>query len=385
MMAQACVSGWRDWLRLQLTPGVGSHTGLQLWRRMGTATAVFDQAASRGEEGHGFLSRTQAQALSQIPSDWKGVCERVDAWLGASRPGESHALWTLDHPQYPQALRETHDPPLCLFVRGQVSAWPAQAVAVVGSRNPTRQGLENAQRFAASLAENGWCVVSGLALGIDGAAHQGALSTRVRCATVAVVGTGLDQVYPASHHGLAEDIASQGMLVSELLPGAAPLAAHFPRRNRLIAALSQASLVVEASLRSGSLITARLALDLGRDVLAVPGSIHSPQSRGCHALIKQGAKLVESIQDVFDELTPSIGSSSIKVQTRVPQRNWGPTQPPPEQHRAVWQALGHDPVSLELLCQRIQQQTAQVLASLLALELGGWIERLPGGRFQRVR
>lgn len=383
-MAQACVPGWRDWLRLQLTPGVGQHTSLQLWRCLGSATAVFDHVASRGDDGQGVLNRAQAQALTQIPSDWQGVCERVDAWLGASRPGESRALWTLDHPLYPEALRETHDPPLCLFVRGQVSAWPDQAVAVVGSRNPTRQGLENAHRFASCLADNGWCVVSGLALGIDGAAHQGALSTHIKCSTVAVVGTGLDQVYPASHQGLAEDIAGQGMLVSELLPGAAPLAAHFPRRNRLIAALSQASLVVEASLRSGSLITARLALDLGRDVLAVPGSIHSPQSRGCHALIKQGAKLVESIQDVFDELTPRAGSFSLKVQARVPERNGGPKQAPPEQHRAVWQALGHDPVSLELLCQRIQQETAQVLASLLALELGGWIERLAGGRFQRV-
>lgn len=384
-MTQTYVPGWQDWLRLQLTPGVGLHTGLQVWRRLGRATALFERLGSQGDDVQGLLSAAQVQSLRLIPAGWSAMCERVGDWLASPRPGEAHGLWTLDHPLYPVALRETHDPPLCLFVRGQLSGWPQRAVAVVGSRNPTRQGLENAHRFASSLAGAGWCVVSGLALGIDGAAHRGALSTDTQGSTLAVVGTGLDQVYPSSHRELADEIAAQGWLVSELLPGAPPLAAHFPRRNRLIAALSQASLVVEASLRSGSLITARLALELGREVLAVPGSIHSPQSRGCHALIKQGAKLVESIQDVFEELGPSLGPLHLGTTHRAAVSPAACAEDPPQQHHQVWQALGHDPVSLELLCQRVQQETAQVLAGLLALELGGWIERLPGGRFQRVR
>jgi DNA processing protein len=269
-------------------------------------------------------------------------------------------------------------------------------VALVGSRNATRQGLDNAQHFARSLADQGWCVVSGLALGIDGAAHQGALSSQQSTSTLAVVGTGLDQTYPSQHRVLADEIASRGLLLSEFMPGTPPLATHFPRRNRIIAGLSQATLVVEASLRSGSLITAHLALEQGREVMAVPGSIHAVQSRGCHALIKQGAKLVESVDDILVELRQphrDLAASAL-AQPELPLE----LQPfvatdaseqeaamPPDEHRAIWEALGLDPAPLETLCRRIQQETAQVLACLLALELGGWIERLPGGRFQRVR
>jgi DNA processing protein len=269
-------------------------------------------------------------------------------------------------------------------------------VALVGSRNATRQGLDNARDFARTLATQGWCVVSGLALGIDGAAHQGALAARQAGGTLAVVGTGLDQTYPAQHRLLADEIASRGLLMSEFVPGTPPLAANFPRRNRIIAGLSQATVVVEASLRSGSLITANQALEQGRDVMAVPGSIHSPQSRGCHALIKQGAKLVESIEDILEELRQP-ASHTIPLDddppelplAREPMPRAGTRQesrpPPPPEHLDIWEALGLDPTPLEVLCRRIQQETAQVLAGLLALELGGWIERLPGGRFQRVR
>lgn len=376
VMTQACVPGWQDWVRLQLTPGVGLQTGLRVFRRFGTATAFF--ASDNGASGD-LLSPAQALALKGVPPTWALMCARVRDWLASARPGEQHALWTLDHPAYPSALRDTYDPPLCLFARGQCERIPERALALVGSRNPTRQGLENAHRFAASLAGHGWCVVSGLALGVDGAAHQGALSSQRAGSTLAVVGTGLDLTYPASHRVLADEIASQGLLLSELMPGTPPLAAHFPRRNRLIAALSQATLVVEASLRSGSLITAQQALELGREVMAVPGSIHAPQSRGCHALIKQGAKLVESIDDVFEELKMEPVQSSVRETTPTHRAA------PPPALQTVWQALGHDPVPLEQLCSRIHQETAQVLAGLLSLELGGWIERLPGGRFQRVR
>jgi DNA processing protein len=331
-----------------------------------------------------------------VPEDWRQICDRITQWLASPRPGEQHALWTWDHPCYPAALRQIPDPPLCLFVRGQCQAVAHTCVALVGSRNATRQGLDNAQHFARGLADQGWCVVSGLALGIDGAAHQGALASQQSMSTLAVVGTGLDQTYPTQHGVLADEIASRGLLLSELIPGTPPLAAHFPRRNRIIAGLSQATLVIEASLRSGSLITAHLALEQGRDVMAVPGSIHAVQSRGCHALLKQGAKLVESVDDILIELQPAHRdlATSAQIQSRLPLESPPRTDAdastlgitmPPDEHRDIWEALGLDPAPLETLCRRIQQETAQVLAGLLALELGGWIERLPGGRFQRVR
>jgi DNA processing protein len=329
---------------------------------------------------------------AQGAQDWRTTCDSIADWLASPRPGEQHAVWTPDHPDYPSALRNIPDPPLCLFVRGQCRSVPAQAVAVVGSRQATRQGLENARDFARTLAERGWCVVSGLALGIDGAAHQGALATQQLNGTLAVVGTGLDQTYPAQHRLLADEIASRGLLLSEFLPGTAPLVSNFPRRNRIIAGLSQATVVVEASLRSGSLITAQQALEQGRDVMAVPGSIHATQSRGCHALIKQGAKLVETIEDILVELRdvwhpqPEAGADRASGTRTEPSLVHTPATPlPPDEHRDIWEALGLDPAPLEILCRRIEQETAQVLAGLLALELGGWIERLPGGRFQRVR
>jgi DNA processing protein len=392
-----CSPAWESWVLLQLTPGVGPQTVRRLLQHTGSVQAAL-ACLREGAVPAPPLSPTQA------PADWRQVCDRIADWLACARPGEQHALWTLDHPHYPAALREIPDPPLCLFVRGQCRPPPQRSVALVGSRNATRQGLDNARDFARTLADRGWCVVSGLALGIDGAAHQGALASRQVGSTLAVVGTGLDQTYPAQHRLLGDEIASRGLLMSEFVPGTAPLASNFPRRNRLIAGLSRATVVVEASLRSGSLITAHQALDQGRDVMAVPGSIHSTQSRGCHALIKQGAKLVESIEDVLVELRHSVGSESSGSLVADGQPGWLPEMAschqaegpvpsgdttsrllPPDEHRDIWEALGLDPAPLDILCRRIHQETAQVLAGLLALELGGWIERLPGGRFQRVR
>ena len=390
---QPCMPTWESWVRLQLTPGVGPQAVQRLLNHCGSVQEALLCAKEGVVSG---LNRGQRQALAHAPEDWRQICDRISEWLACPRPGEQHALWTLDHPCFPAALRQIPDPPLCLFVRGQCQAVPDACVALVGSRNATRQGLDNAQHFARSLADQGWCVVSGLALGIDGAAHQGALSSQQSTSTLAVVGTGLDQTYPSQHRVLADEIASRGLLMSELMPGTPPLAAHFPRRNRIIAGLSQATLVVEASLRSGSLITAHLALEQGRDVMAVPGSIHAVQSRGCHALIKQGAKLVESVDDILIELRHPDGDSATPTpaQSMLPLESSPLAMPdaptlgaamPPDEHRDIWEALGLDPAPLEILCRRIQQETAQVLAGLLALELGGWIERLPGGRFQRVR
>jgi DNA processing protein len=257
-------------------------------------------------------------------------------------------------------------------------------MAVVGSRNPSPQGAANARQFSQTLAEAGLCIVSGLALGVDGAAHEGALAgaAEVTLATVAVVGTGLDRVYPAQHRDLAHRIAQRGVLLSEYPLGTAPLSANFPRRNRIISGLSVGTLVVEAALQSGSLITARMAVEQGREVFAIPGSIHSTQSRGCHALIKQGAKLVESAQDVLEELqstaqwtpdaTGDYGSAAAPT---------GPVVDEPDS--ALLQALGFEPVALDGLQARTGLPTADLLAQLMTLELQGVVARLPGGLFQR--
>jgi DNA processing protein len=285
-----------------------------------------------------------------------------------------------------------------LYAQGQLS-WPLPpAVSVVGSRNPTPQGAQTAEQLAEALARAGLCVVSGLALGVDGAAHRGALpsaqgtaaeTTRASQAhnrtdapsvpmlrTIAVVGTGLDRVYPRQHHALAQAITQHGWLLSEYPLGTAPLAHHFPRRNRLIAALGLGTLVVEAALQSGSLITAQLALELGRAVMAIPGSIHAPQSRGCHALIQEGAKLVTTMQDVLEELQP--------LPTGLLMHNNSDTPDPPAPEHPLLVHMGHVPVSLHALQTRTAWGTADLLAALLTLELEGVVARLPGGLYQRL-
>ena len=256
---------------------------------------------------------------------------------------------------------------------------------MVGSRNPSPQGAANARQFSQALAEAGLCIVSGLALGVDGAAHEGALAGAAdgALATVAVVGTGLDRVYPARHRDLAHRIAQHGILLSEYPLGTAPLAANFPRRNRIISGLSVGTLVVEAALQSGSLITARMAAEQGREVFAIPGSIHSAQSRGCHALIKQGAKLVESAQDVLDELQS--GAEPVADSARDPDRTAAASEPDFEgEDSALLQALGFEPVALDGLQARTGLPTADLLAQLMTLELQGVVARLPGGLFQRM-
>jgi DNA processing protein len=251
----------------------------------------------------------------------------------------------------------------------------APSVAIVGSRNPTAQGRDNARAFARHLSRAGWTVVSGLALGIDGAAHEGALEGGGR--TVAVVGTGIDRVYPARHRELAHRIAEQGLIISEYPLGTEPLPSNFPPRNRIIAGLSRATLVVEAAVQSGSLITARLAAEAGREVFALPGSIHSPQARGCHALIKQGAKLVETAADILDELAPTATGGAATSKPGVAQGSATTTDD------ALLAALGFDPVTLDALVARTGWPAAELGAKLLELELDGHVARLPGQLFQR--
>ncbi|HEX4798209.1 MAG TPA: DNA-processing protein DprA, partial [Burkholderiales bacterium] len=279
-----------------------------------------------------------------------------------------HALLTLADSEYPKQLLEIPDPPALLYVAGNVKLLSSPALAVVGSRNATPPGMKNAQSFARAFSEAGLAIVSGLALGVDSAAHRGGLEGRG--STIAVLGTGIDIVYPKRNEPLAKEISSRGALVSEFPLGAPPNAANFPRRNRLISGLARGCLVVEAALDSGSLITARLAAEQGREVLAIPGSIHSPLSRGCHALIKQGAKLVESAQDVLEELGG----------TRAPDTT------PPESGAGhdLLDKMGFDPCDIDDLIGRSGLTTEVVSAILLQLELEGKIASLPGGLYQRI-
>jgi DNA processing protein len=383
------------WLRLTLTPGVGNDAARRLLASFGLPEAVFRQSEAALRQ---VVSEKQAQALVREPEGLAqlvlATCQWCEAGEGADAPESARAILTLADPRYPAALLAIEDPPLVLYLQGAARVLAAHetlrplalepGLAVVGSRNPTPQGASNARQFAGALAAHGLTIVSGLALGVDGAAHEGALDCGMsdprRPVTIAVVGTGLDRVYPRRHHALAQRIAREGLLISEYPIGTPPLAANFPRRNRIIAALAQGTLVVEAALQSGSLITARLAVEQGKDVFAIPGSIHSPQSRGCHALIRQGAKLVESAQDVLEELKlpaaqmDAHGSSDCRP--HLPQ-DAGPDDP-------LLEALGFDPVSLDALQARTGLDTSRLQAMLMALELDGKLARLPGGLFQRV-
>jgi DNA processing protein len=371
------------WLRLTLSPGIGNSTARKLLATFGSAQAVFAQSAATLRQ---LGSDKQASALLAEPPSLAAQLQTTLDWLQA---GDDRRVVTLGDAAYPPELLDIEDPPLMLYMLGTLSQQPQTAtkiiavkLAIVGSRNPTPQGEANARQFAKAFGSAGLCVVSGLALGIDGAAHDGALLGGGD--TIAVVGTGLDRVYPKRHLALAHRIARQGMLISEFPLGTPPLTANFPKRNRIISGLSRGTLVVEAALQSGSLITARLAVEQGKEVFAIPGSIHSPQSRGCHALIKQGAKLVELAQDVLEELhLPATGLAENAA--RALQWPDGEAEAPePASEDPLLEALGFDAVSLDALQARTGLDTARLQAQLLELELNGQVARLPGGLFQRL-
>jgi DNA processing protein len=359
------------WLRLALTPGLGPQSARKLLAAFGLPEAILRQGQAALSQ---VIDSSRAQALRKQPEGFEAQLEATLAWLAQDPAGR--AILTLAHPHYPQSLLAIEDPPLMLYCMGVPRATPARALAIVGSRNPTPQGLQNAHRFAKAFAAADVTVVSGMALGIDGAAHQGALDGAPdhALATIAVVGTGLDRVYPKQHLELAHRIAQRGMIVSEYPIGTPPLAENFPRRNRLIAGLSQGTLVVEAALQSGSLITARLAAEQGKEVFAIPGSIHSPHARGCHALLRQGAKLVESAQDVLEDLRLSLPAAGAPI---VPMET-------PEGESPLLAAMGYDPIGLDPLIARTGIPAPLLQAQLLELELAGQVARLPGGLFQRL-
>ena len=363
------------WLRLLQTPGVGPETARKLLAAFGPPQAVWAQTSVAWKN---VVGARAAQAMMTAPDDWPALFDTTWAWLHDDP--DTRAIVALGDADYPAALLQTADPPCLLYATGRIhqlkNLQVAQSLAMVGSRNPTPQGRLNAHAFAKNLASGGLTIVSGLALGVDGAAHEGALegADTGLLATVAVVGTGLDRVYPKQHLALARQIAAHGLILSEYPLGTPPLAENFPRRNRIISGLSQGTLVVEAALESGSLITARQALDQGREVFAIPGSIHSPQSKGCHALIRQGAKLVESAQDILEELHLPDPFAQVPLALDSPR--------PDTKGLLAW--LGHEPVSLDALQARSGLAIASLQAELLDLELAGQLERLPGGLFQRL-
>ncbi|ASV97572.1 DNA-processing protein DprA [Paraburkholderia aromaticivorans] len=405
------------WLRLSLAPGLKPAALRLLLQAFGLPEAIFEQtpealAAIAGEAA-------ARAALAPTGADFDTQLDAVMAW----REQSGNQIVTLDDPAYPPALLTMPDPPPLLYIKGRLNLLHTRAVALVGSRSATPQGVEDAERFARELSAAGVTVVSGLALGIDGAAHRGSLAGIG--GTVAVIGTGADLVYPSAHHALARQIAVQGAIVSEWPLGTPARAANFPQRNRLIAGLVSGVVIVEAAMRSGSLITARLANEMGRDIFALPGSIHAPLSRGCHRIIKQGAKLVETPDEVLEELGFARRGAARTVPSSAHAVLWGdadptiapevrgataerpksaaaqaasasradsaiadapaPPRPPvdPEAERLL-SALGHSPTTLEILATRTEMEDAALQSTLLQLELAGQITALPGGRFMRA-
>jgi len=361
------------WLALLRAPGIGPGRFASLLQRFGSPRAVF--TANRDEWTGLGLAEAALDYLSA--PDWKRV-EQDLGWLERPRNG----LLCLTDPAYPRLLRQLAQPPPVLFVHGDPACLRAAQIAIVGTRNPTPSGRETTRDFAAHLAGSGLVITSGLALGVDAEAHRGALQGGG--ITVAVMGTGLDRIYPAKHRELAQAIAEAGALVSELPPGTPPLAENFPRRNRIISGLSMGTLVVEAAVRSGSLITARFAAEQGREVFAIPGSIHNPMARGCHSLIRQGAKLVETAADILEELGALV---QLTLEDNVQNRREPSSAPAQldEDYRRLLEYLGHELVSVDSLVERCGLTAEAVSSMLLILELQGLVAAAPGGLYSRLK
>ena len=348
-----------SWLVLSQITGLGNEGFRKLLHAFGSPSAVLATPVSSLQQ---YVKPKIANAIVCKPDE--EAINLVAAWL---EDPQNHIVTLADN-CYPQFLLNIPDPPLLLYVKGRLELLNHSAIAIVGSRNSTTQGIRNAEAFAHNLSEVDLCIVSGMAHGIDTAAHIGGL--RGKGSSIAVVGTGLDKVYPSANRNLAHQLASEGALISEFPLGTPPLAHNFPRRNRIISGLSLGCLVVEASLQSGSLITARMALEQGREVFAIPGSIHTPQAKGCHALIKQGAKLVENPSDILDELKWGFSAVNVSCNTQL--------------DHPIFSHLGFDPVDLDSLQQRSGLTIEDLSAILLQLELDGLVTTLAGGMYQRI-
>jgi len=371
------------WMQLSLIPGLGPVSLKQLWQRFGSSEAIL--AAPRSQLAELGLRRSVVDALSRsIELSDFAIIDATDTWLAEPR----HHLLTLEDSLYPETLCQISDPPALLYVVGDVELLSVPQIALVGSRNASHQGLENAHAYSRFLSERGLVPTSGLALGIDVAAHQGALQGMGL--TVAVLGTGVDRIYPARHLALAHQIVEQGgALVSELALGTPPLAQNFPKRNRIISALSLGVVVIEAALKSGSLITARMALEQGREVFALPGSIHNPLSKGCHSLIRQGALLVDSAEQILEELAPQLdrcfatGAGTVGVDSVDAEASASLLEGLSSTEQQLLQVMGYDAASLDRLVLRSGLPVAELQTQLLSLELQGWVSVVPGG-YQRT-
>lgn len=347
------------WITLSQIRGMGNRGLRKLLLAFGSPGNIFSAPISSLKQ---FVSPVAAISISHGINE--SALAPVIGWL--SDPLNS--IVTLSDPDFPQALLNIPDPPLLLYIKGRRGLLNRNSLAVVGSRNASVQGIRNAEAFAQAASESDLCIVSGLAHGIDTAAHRGGL--RGRGTSIAVVGTGLDKVYPSANRDLAHQLANHGALISEFHLGTPPLAANFPRRNRIISGLSMGCLVVEASLQSGSLITARMALEQGREVFAIPGSIHSPHAKGCHALIKQGAKLVDHVNDILEELDFLLRAPQVVVEG--------------DKSHPLFAHLQFEPVDIDSLSVRSGLTIDSLSAILLQLELQGQVAALPGGLYQRI-
>jgi DNA processing protein len=348
-----------SWLTLSQIPGLGNANLRLLLQTFGSPSTTLNQSVVSLKQ---VVRPAIANAIVNHSSG--ELLTTASLWL----EDPLNSIVTIEDSAYPQLLLNIADPPLLLYVKGRLDLLNHAALAIVGSRNATVQGVRNADAFAQAISEAGLTVISGMAHGVDSAAHIGGL--KGSGSTIAVVGTGLDKVYPAANRELAHQLATQGTIISEFALGTPPLAQNFPRRNRIISGLSLGCLVVEASLKSGSLITARMALEQGREVFAIPGSIHMPQAKGCHALIKQGAKLVESPGDIFDELS-WFTANQISSDTA-------------QDIHPLFDHLGFDPVDIDSLSQRSGLTIEDLSAILLQLELDGRVTTLAGGMYQRI-
>ncbi len=357
-------------MQLSLTPGLRAATLRDLLGRFGLPESVI------GSGRRALAAFLAPEVLDALYSE--RVAQAVSHALEWSdAPGRALVAW--DHPEYPKALLEVSDPPALLYCAGRIELLNRPGLAVVGSRNATAQGARNAQAFGRALSDAGLTIVSGLALGVDTAAHRGGLEGQG--STIAVLGTGADVVYPPANKGLAREIAERGLLVSEFALGSPAAKQNFPRRNRVISGLARGTLVVEAALASGSLITARAALEQGREVFAIPGSIHSPLSKGCHSLIKSGAKLVESAEDVLSELAGlRVHATPLPEKSADPIAQTATIRVPP-----LLEEMGYDPIDIDSLCTRTGLSAQHVSEALLRFELEGRVASLPGGLYQRVQ
>ena len=353
-----------NWLKLSFSYGVGSATFLKLVQHYGSVDAVLQQ------DLFGLMRVVSKGVAQSILSD-NSLTQVEQALAWQAQAPNVRTLLTLESPEYPIELAEIAQPPLVLFCEGNLELLKNAKVAIVGTRHPSTQGIENAHSFAKELASSGLTVVSGLAAGIDRCAHEGALLATNGASTIAVIGTGMDLVYPASNRELYRKIREQGLVISEFPLGTPPTNNNFPRRNRIVVGLSRACLVIESAIDGGSMISANFALEMGREVMAIPGYIHNPMARGCHKLIKQGAKLCETTNDILDELKLSekrLINNVIIEETNDP----------------ILLAMGYEPQTIDVLCAKLNLDFGELCGKLLEFELSGMVVNCGGGRYQRV-